>query len=742
MFESFSICDFFLLSGSGKTFTLLTLAYSLPHRPIYTIIFKNDLLVPFEYISTVFSVAQFFMSCLGMKYLEYINFVEQLSAKINQFDYIKLISSLITKMKFNDLRNVLVIIDEYTVINKSLLFALLIIFKHYNVGCVISGDKNQLQTIGDSKNTKTLTSFDLVKLFADRVFTFTKNERCGEPEYNDVIKLVSNYASNKRLDNFGYCLVAATLFDNIYGIPDFTDTFLASTHRSLAITQHTMTGNPQNDIKTSFYIMDKTIKHGTSIIRIADDNGMILPLMEYPKPVREYINWAKKMENKEILNSIVNKTTLYPFKFLPYLPLKVNCKYYVKAFSENCIGELIDIDMNNKILTLRMIDNGSIIRVTPSSKFEGVIFEEHLRWLHNETKLNDYNPDNVELGCRGKILNYPIYPARFMTIHRCQGCTITDRINIDLCDANYQALYVAMSRVKNRNQIVSIKIPQQIAHTLTVIVNFKEYCEQTVKITADLIKSRLNSNYQFYIPKPTWYDYYVQTVLNFIQNKEQRASIRDEILKHLSIRTTSEIIVSPIRNDATNDDVVNNEDNESVILYMLRYDDLFKRLTLWQKWDRFYWLHEFMRIDDDLKSERIHLSLNAQKYTSLESLRMIFRCTQLRSIPLTESSLQYIRDNCQMSSEKNELTIEEIKGTFDNNSYLQTPTLFQKLLYLKLKNDEEITKEWLIQLLHSQDFTDCDSTASANDTQSKKSSLTKRLSMSDVAVFKRKRLRN
>ena len=677
--------------GSGKTFTLLTLAHTLVHRPIYTIIFKNDLLVPFERITKVYSVAQFFMEILGMTYYSYINFVDQLSARLSRSDYIKIIAHLLSMVRTIDLRETLVIIDEYTVMNKSLLFVILVIFKHYGVGCVISGDKNQLQTIGDSKNTKTITSYGIVSLFADTTINFTKNERCGSASYNEKIELVARYSSNRRLNDFGYALVSAILFENLYGVAKFTDTFLASTHRSLAIKQHTMVVESQNNdtpIHTSFYKSDVKIDCDNASAAAVVAAAAATTAATYPKNVEAYVMWGKAMKKTADKPKPLKPTTIYPFKFLAYLPLHVGTFYYVYEFSESCVGELLAVNLDDRILSLRMCETDEIVFVRPCSKFERVIFEEHLSWL----KENDNGPSP-------KILNYPIYPARFMTIHRCQGCTITDRINIDLCESNYQALYVAMSRVKHQSQLISITIPKQLAHALTVIVNFKEYADPDCTLSMSTVSSRLNSNYHMYRPKATWYEYYFKLVFTFIERPEDRAAIRKEILQNLKSRTVSEVIKPPDFVSGNDRGVAaTTEDDEGLITLLLENIETLKRLSLWSNQDRMFWLHEWMRIHPEFIGDRLLTSNDTTKYTTIESLRMLHENTGLKTLHLHESCDESIQRQCNISSRRSaELTIEE-----RDMGFLQAASIFQKKLYDKLHaaDDEEgITEAWLLEML-------------------------------------------
>lgn len=677
------------ISGSGKTFTLLTLAYTIKHRPIYTIIFKNDLLVPFERISKVYSVAQFFMEILQMNYMTFINFVEQLSGKLTRSNYVKVIAELLAMMRMIDLRNVLVFIDEYTVINKSLLFVLLIIFKHYKVGCVISGDRNQLQTIKDSKNTKMITSFHMVSLFADKIFNFTKNERCGSVEYNDKIKLVSKYSNNQKLNDFGYALTAALLFDNIYGIAKFDDTFLASTHRSLSIKQHTMVIQSQSNddnnvddiskIHTSFYTLNCT------------QESLNAETINYPYNVQNYINWGKRMLSLSQSTNLNNRT-IYPFKFLAYLPLHIGSFYYVFEYSESCIGQLVDIDLINNILTLKMCLTGEIELIRPSNKHERVIFEEHLNWL------KENSTDESIRKITGKIVNYPIYPARFMTIHRCQGCTITDRINIDLCESNFQALYVAMSRIKSQNQIITVTIPKQLAHALTVIINFKEYSEPNVELTVKMIESKLNTNYHFYKPKPMWFDHYLKLVLRFVSEPNQRRTIREEILCDLDTRTISKVIKSP--NSNITETEMTAENDESLITFLFKNIDILKRLSLWNRTDRFCWLHEWMRVHPDFVSDRLLTKNNeSMNYTSIESLKMLYTQTHIQSLSLMNDSKSIIENKFQILCNNDELII---KDTSSNKSVQAETKLQQKLYdYLNVKTDEsnEMRKCYLEEML-------------------------------------------
>lgn len=604
--------------------------------------------------------------------MSYINFVDQLSARLSRSDYIKIIAQLVSMIRTIDLRNTLIFIDEYTVINKSLLFVLLVIFKHYHVGCVISGDKNQLQTIGDSKNTKTITSFGIVSLFADKIINFTKNERCCSATYNDKIKLVSAYSSSKKLNDFGYALVSAILFENLYGIAKFSDTFLASTHRSLAIKQHTMVvEQKQNDspIYPAFYVSD--IDKHNAVVR-------------YSKNVREYIAWGERMRESSNQPKPLTPSTIYPFKFLPYLPLHIGAIYYIYEFSESCLGQLIDANHEDRIMTVKMCDSGNIIHVRPSSKFERVIFEEHLLWLKE-------NPE----GSPSKILNYPMYPARFMTIHRCQGCTITDRINIDLCESNYQALYVAMSRVKEQSQIISVTIPRQLAHALTVIVNFPEYTDPECVLSMDIVKSRLHSNYHMYRPKATACNEYFRMVLRYIAEPTERKAIRQEILSTLTRDAVSEVIKPPI----IDHEQIANEDDEGLITLIMDNIETIKRLSLWSNKDRMFWLHEWMRVHGEFIGDRLLKSNETTKYTSLESLRMLHEHTHLKTLPLHETCEQSIREQCDISSMKNdELTIEE-----NDMGYVQCASNFQKLLYDRLKSSEPITASWLHELLETID---------------------------------------
>lgn len=656
--------------------------------------------MPFEQITKVYSVAQFFMELLKMNYMSYINFVDQLSARLSRSDYIKVIAHLMSMFRTIDLRNTLIFIDEYTVINKSLLFVLLTIFKHYRVGCVISGDKNQLQTIGDSKNTKTVTSFGIVSLFADKTINFTKNERCGSATYNDKIELVAQYSSSKKLNDFGYALVSAILFENLYGIAQFSDTYLASTHRSLAIKQHTMTVEQPENVVPMYYVSDV---------------NTISKSVTYPKNVEDYISWGRRMNASANQQKTLTPSTVYPFKFLAYLPLHIGATYYVYEFSESCLGKLINMNHKDQIMTLKMCESGNIVHVRPSSKFERVIFEEHLQWLKESSE-----------GKPSKILNYPIYPARFMTIHRCQGCTITDRINIDLCESNYQALYVAMSRVKNQSQIISITIPKQLAHALTVIVNFKEYADPDCVLTIDTIKSRINSNYHMYRPKATTYEYYFKQVFRFIAKPEERQAIRREILSTLKSGTVSEVIKPP----STNDRQITTEDDEGLITLLMDNLDVMKRLSLWPNQDRMFWLHEWMRVHPEFIGDRLLKSNETTKYTYIESLRMLHEHTGLKTLPLHETCEESIHRQCNISSTKNDkLVIEE-----NEMGYVQAVSVFQKRLYDKIKA-QNVTETWLIEQLET---IDTEAEATKADVQHKRKAVA--LNASEFKGIKRQRL--
>lgn len=188
--------------GTGKTYTLKTLTYWL-ERYTRVVIYKHDLLRYFEDSDSTMTVASFMMNLLGIGNLfKFSNLELKLSSTKSAYECATNILALLMTSSIKLLglqKGALVIIDEYTIVPKYYLFTILTILRFYNVGVILCGDKNQMQNIHNSNFIKS-TSYDIGAMFADKVFTLNINERCSDPEYNEIVDYVSQYSSSTRMN--------------------------------------------------------------------------------------------------------------------------------------------------------------------------------------------------------------------------------------------------------------------------------------------------------------------------------------------------------------------------------------------------------------------------------------------------------------------------------------------------------------------------------------------------------------
>ncbi|KAE9530075.1 hypothetical protein AGLY_011537 [Aphis glycines] len=137
--------------GTGKTFTMLTIAHTLITNDDRSnvVIYKNDLVNVYRFCSYGYSVASFVMKLFGIVFFEYQSLERNLSMSIS-FEHftnavLKLLS--IVKLKSNqkqfDFCTPLLILDEYTVIPKPILLVVLLTLHRYRIGAVICGDRKQ-----------------------------------------------------------------------------------------------------------------------------------------------------------------------------------------------------------------------------------------------------------------------------------------------------------------------------------------------------------------------------------------------------------------------------------------------------------------------------------------------------------------------------------------------------------------------------------------------------------------------
>lgn len=568
--------------GCGKSFVLKSIAYN--HTcDIETIIYKNDLLSAFKYNSRRFTVAKFIMQTLKLSYYQYMSMDLLLTSRMDSYEFTLIIISMLKKADLPDIYNSIVFLDEYTVMEKQFLLMILILLEHCKIGAVICGDRNQLQPIHNSKHA-ILSSYAMAEAFSTKTFTLSKNERCENSSYNKIIEYFSEFSSNQQLDTYAYAMVSAFFLRQLIEPPKYTDIHLAAKHQELSDLAHMLVCN--NAYHTEFYFIDQ------SNVR---DRAAGKSVLIAPAPVLAYN--TRIMENK----------TPKVDKFLPYLPLVVGGRYYYQKHSDQAIVTLVNIDVEKNEMMIQT-DQGDLIAVTRSSNYDSVIFEQH----------RDFLLDKVP----GKIYNYPLYPANFMSMHKCQGCTITEDLDLLLNSTNYQGLYVALSRVTDPKQIHRITIPNQISHIISTIINFPQYCRYKSKSTNlnDGEKNNtINDDDEKIIDSPS-VDDVRDGMINYIHYEisnnqsdlsrfsllasefllsndvDTRISIRDSILDLVNTKSyRKQILVQRCQIES-----IENPHSLLTMNVIIKHRHIILALSRIEEFDRNVWLHEFMLDDLDM----------------------------------------------------------------------------------------------------------------------------------------------
>lgn len=638
------VCSLALFAGTGKTFTLMTIAHSID-RPVFVIIYKHDLLSTFKYVAQRYTIAKFFMDLLGIQFCQYQALELQLSGRMNSVEFITCIVSMIRNAKMPHMQGGLVILDEYTVVPKPLLLLLLVLLKHYRIGTIICGDKNQLQNIHNSSHAR-CSSFDIASRFVDETFGLSTNERCLNSQYNDIIDYVANYSSDKRLDEFAFAMLSVLFPMQLGGSTKFTDVHLAATHRELARAVHMLVINER--VPTSFYYISygstRNLDNVTACRVMAD--GLLEPPMV-----------AKYVRDRET------------DKFLPYLPLYIGNKYYVFKHSEFSQATLTAIDSQHQVVTLRS-DTGDDIVTTKSSNHDA-IFEAHRIEILN--------------GGAGKVYNYPIYPVNLMTIHKCQGCTIRDNLDLLMTNANYQGLYVTLSRVRDPQQIVRVIVPNMISHLVSVIVNVEEHSTGE-PVTVDVLK-RVLRNYTFYdLDEP---GKFADLASRFLEGREDRREIRRRVIDQtIEMSCRSRILQPPAAKPQ--------DDSMATIQKFVDHLDTFLALScVMDELERNVWLHEFMLRSPDM----ILLRTETHAHPAYSENFLGGFAGLNNTYPLTRSSSSYIKERAKRETPPSDnYTIERTSDV----EILTTHSRFLHEVYERYEKGEEtsITVDWLVEQLN------------------------------------------
>ncbi|AYP97894.1 DNA helicase 2 [Mauternbach virus] len=672
--------------GCGKSFVLKTIAYN-QKKYFDTIIYKNDLLASFRYNSRRNSVASFMMKCLDLKYYSYLALDRQLASSMDAYEFMLTIISMLRRSSLNDVEGSIFFLDEYTVMSKPFLVVILILFEYYKIGAIICGDRNQLQNIHNSKHT-VLSSYWMAKSFSKREFLLTTNERCGDTTYNSVIQLFSEYSSSSLLDEYAFAMVSAFFLRQLMEPIKYNCIHLAATHRELAQSAHMMVC--QQKYPTSFYEIDMSRVRNK---KNSKNNGQTLC------QTQETTRYLSKITTDDANTSCDVISTNVIEKFLPYLPLVIGAPYYVEKHSEYSIGQLIEYDAEKQTVTLEMESDKLKKTFGKSSINKGVVFQPHYEYLmQNEVS--------------GHLHNFPIYPANFMSVHKCQGCTIGGELNLMLNKTTYQGLYVALSRVMNPNQITRITVKNQMSHLVSTIINFPQYCENRVP-TAEEVRAKM-INYTFYDvsgigisdnSNATFKQFgnlgFAFLATDVVSEKKEFRDLIYKLAIGYSGCVTRCLKQTPIKPTI--------DPNLMTMGKIIKYRDIMLALSCIDEYDRNVWLHEFLINNVDLlpllpdNFKRDSGKMNTTN-APLKDSTILTKLTGFDSAyDLNVSSVEYIKSiakNIIRLNTTDQLEHEKYRIEMPQPNVSIETTEFCANVYKKYQKKEICTMNWLMNELN------------------------------------------
>lgn len=489
------------------------------------VIYKHDLLSAFkDYRLEINTVCRFMMTTFRIPdFYKYKALESQINSSLSLSQFLLMFVRLLrcANLPLNEggPKNY-IIIDEYTIIPKIFLIIVIIVAKKLNIGVLVCGDRDQLQTIRDSKHTRSQTSFDTISQLADDIFYLDTNERCSNPTYNEFIRLLSQYSTDRSIDLFAQALIYAMLPTKINSTAQFTDLHLSATHQELARLQHKFVC--EEKLPVSFYYIHLNDEALRTYYTRAAEEGTAIELVGgvgeganlQPEGARRVMRRLECGLFEPILLRDYLESGNIPGKFLPYLTLKIGSLYYHEDHSEQCIVRLLEIHAqdepeNNYGAEYLVVENLSHNATCDSQKFivtkcfnEKVMFKPHYDHLLGR---DDSGSDVLPIP-NPSVYNYPLYPINFITNHKVQGCTVLSNIDVNLEKVNYRGMYVSLSRVRDPQQISNITFSSgtNISMFITTIINVPELCDinfhdPTSLLPVSVLRERIiDQNYQIY----------------------------------------------------------------------------------------------------------------------------------------------------------------------------------------------------------------------------------------------------
>lgn len=569
--------------GCGKSFTLLTIATTTVGD---VVIYKRDLLDMFMMQMRRFTVCQFGMTTFDLDFCGWKGLEKTVSSNMTPMEFMLMITGMLARARLPNLAGGLVLLDEYTVISKPVLVAMLILLEAYGIGTLMCGDRNQLQNIFNSRHAP-LSAYELGCSFAKHQFTLKENIRCQNQYYRDIIDMMAELSSERKLDDYAYAIVAAVFPQQLLAETCYSHTHLAGAHSDLTWLAHTLV--IKETIPHSYYLLDT---QGTCEVH---PDKIIMP-----DEMKAYLE-----------NNGIDPATGRPFpnrrqpcvwigRFPPYLPLKVGARYYVRRYSEQSMCTLESLVYNDRGEVIgayvRNDSNPTELEELRRENCDAVMFDQH-----REELMKNYEIPNTMR--RGHLTNIPLYPANFFTIHRSQGITIANSpVDIILSSqgTTYRSLYVAMSRVKSQDQIARVYILPQQKFLLSTVLNFKSFSlDPNFRVTADMLRARLPYDYTIWEPSDGVDATLIAADLaDFWKSRDPAQRIK--LAMSLLMRS------KPVANLGLRTARISHFDQ--ALVHVVRHRDVFRALACLGQRDRIVWLREWTTLDPRVSAGPVHTS--------------------------------------------------------------------------------------------------------------------------------------
>lgn len=454
---------------------------------VTVVIYKHDLLSIYKQknpATKTRTVASFFMTLLHIGFFQWQGLGKQMNANMPLFVYnlatLHFLKKIYDYIKYKNLKpgKSMMIFDEYTILDKSMLWSMSMVCKLLDFFIIWIGDHNQHQSIGESTYMG-IDSLEICKLYS-QVYTLDQNIRCDDGRHNEILEKIKAKSSNEKIGIFGYLFMTALYPTKVFEKPKIENIQMAAEHRILSNIVHSLVlgGN-------------------------------------YPVDYYMYEDGSKTDAHKHLLR------TGQVLKYMPYVPLIIGHPYYILngIGMEKPEGVLKEINVAGYLVFL--IDD-RLIKIKKCN-VGSLLSSGHFSHLQKP---------GVHL------IGFPVLPITIMTMHISQGITISRNVDIAIANANYRGLYVAASRVKTPKQINSIFVENGFNCLVNVILLFPELVN-SLELSPELVEDRIFNNSICLYEIPQTNEMITKLTQFYFGELESRKKIRNELcsfVKHFKQR--------------------------------------------------------------------------------------------------------------------------------------------------------------------------------------------------------------